>query len=62
MLDVRRIRQNPQELKDMLLSRNKDASVVDDFLQKDEQRRALMAAAEEKKALRNQTSKEIGMA
>ena len=46
----------------MLLSRNKDASVVDDFLQKDEQRRALMAAAEEKKALRNQTSKEIGMA
>ena len=62
MLDVRRIRQNPQELKDMLLSRNKDASVVDDFLQKDEQRRALMAAAEEKKALRNQTSKEIGLA
>ncbi len=62
MLDVRRIRQNPQELRDMLISRNKDASVVDDFLQKDEQRRALMAQAEEKKALRNQTSKEIGLA
>jgi seryl-tRNA synthetase len=62
MLDVRRIRQNPQELRDMLISRNKDASVVDDFLQKDEQRRALMAQVEEKKALRNQTSKEIGLA
>ena len=62
MLDVRRIRQNPQELRDMLASRNKDASVVEDFLQKDEQRRALMAQVEEKKALRNQTSKEIGLA
>ncbi len=62
MLDVRRIRQNPQELRDMLASRNKDASVVEDFLQKDEQRRALMSQVEEKKALRNQTSKEIGLA
>ena len=62
MLDVRRIRQNPDELRAMLKSRNKDASVVDDFLAKDEQRRALMAQAEEKKALRNQTSKEIGLA
>ena len=62
MLDVRRIRQNPQELKDMLVSRNKDAGIVDDFLGKDEQRRALMVQVEEKKALRNQTSKQIGVA
>ena len=62
MLDVRRIRQNPQELKDMLVSRNKDAAVVDEFLARDEQRRALMASVEEKKALRNQTSKQIGLA
>ena len=62
MLDIKRIRQNPQELKDALISRNKDASVVDDFLAKDEQRRALMAEVEEKKAVRNQTSKKIGLA
>ena len=62
MLDVRRIRQNPDELKQMLTNRNKDASIVDDFLAKDEQRRKLMADVEEKKALRNQTSKQIGMA
>ena len=62
MLDVRRIRQNPQELRDMLKSRNKDASIVDDFVNKDEQRRKLMADVEEKKALRNQTSKQIGAA
>lgn len=62
MLDVRRIRQNPQELRDMLASRNKDAAIVDDFLNWDEQRRKLMADVEEKKALRNQTSKQIGMA
>ena len=62
MLDVRRIRQNPQELKDMLTRRNKDAGIVDDFLMKDEQRRKLMAEVEEKKALRNNTSKQIGAA
>ena len=39
MLDVRRIRQNPQELRDMLQNRNKDAAIVDDFLARDEQRR-----------------------
>jgi len=62
MLDVRRIRQNPQELKDMLTNRNKDAAIVDDFLARDEQRRARMTQVEEKKALRNQTSKQIGIA
>ena len=62
MLDVRRIRQNPQELKDMLARRNKDAGIVDEFLSQDEKRRALMAEVEEKKALRNQTSKQIGAA
>jgi len=62
MLDVRRIRQNPQELKDMLTHRNKDAGIVDEFLREDEKRRTLMAEVEEKKALRNQTSKQIGSA
>ena len=61
MLDMKRIRQNPDELKEMLAHRNMDPAVVDDFLAKDEQRRALMAQVEEKKALRNQTSKQIGL-
>ncbi|MDD3334516.1 MAG: hypothetical protein PHI98_03255, partial [Eubacteriales bacterium] len=34
MLDIRRIRQNPQELIDALKARNKDIS-LDDFLAKD---------------------------
>ena len=61
MLDIRRIRQNPQELIDALKARNKDIS-LDEFLAQDEQRRKLMTEVEEKKALRNATSKEIGLA
>ena len=61
MLDIKRIRQNPQELIDALKARNKDIS-LDEFLAQDEQRRKLMTEVEEKKALRNATSKEIGMA
>ncbi|MBE5778880.1 MAG: serine--tRNA ligase [Clostridiales bacterium] len=61
MLDIKRIRQNPQELIDALKARNKDIS-LDDFLAKDEERRTLLSAVEEKKALRNSTSKKIGEA
>lgn len=61
MLDIRRIRQNPQELMDALKARNKDIS-LEAFLAQDEQRRKLMAEVEEKKALRNATSKRIGEA
>ncbi|MDD3336260.1 MAG: serine--tRNA ligase [Eubacteriales bacterium] len=46
---------------DALKARNKDIS-LDDFLAKDEERRKLMAEVEEKKALRNATSKQIGEA
>ncbi len=61
MLDIRRIRQNPQELKDALKARNKDIS-VDALLELDERRRALMAEVEDQKAVRNQESKKIGLA
>lgn len=61
MLDIKRIRQNPQELIDALKARNKDIS-LDDFLREDEERRKLMVQVEEKKALRNATSKQIGEA
>ncbi len=60
MLDIKRIRQNPQELVDALKARNKDIDITP-FLQKDEQRRKLLAQSEEKKALRNQTSKQIAV-
>ena len=56
MLDIKRIRQNPQELRDALKARNKDIS-IDEFLAQDEKRRTLMAQVEEKKALRNAESK-----
>lgn len=61
MLDIKRIRQNPQELIDALKARNKDIS-LDEFLAQDEERRTLLASVEEKKALRNSTSKKIGEA
>lgn len=61
MLDIKRIRQNPQELRDALKARNKDIS-IDEFLAQDEKRRELLAQVEEKKAKRNAVSKEIGAA
>lgn len=61
MLDIKRIRQNPQELRDALKARNKDIS-IDEFLSQDERRRKLLLEVEEKKALRNAESKKIGQA
>ena len=61
MLDIRMIRTNPDILVNALNARNKDIS-VQPFLADDAQRRVLMAQVEEKKALRNQTSKQIGLA
>ena len=58
MLDIKRIRQNPDELRQALKARNKDIS-LDEFLSQDERRRALMAQVEEKKNIRNTASKEI---
>ena len=61
MLDIRLIRNNPDSVRGAIKSRNKDIS-IDPFLQNDEKRRILMGQVEEKKALRNQTSKQIGLA
>ncbi|MBQ2699668.1 MAG: serine--tRNA ligase, partial [Clostridia bacterium] len=58
MLDLRRIRQNPQELIDALKKRGKDIS-LDSFLAADEKRRALMTESEGLKNRRNAASKEI---
>ena len=58
MLDLRRIRQNPQELVEALKKRGKDVS-LDDFLKKDGQRRDLMNEADNLKNRRNEESKKI---
>lgn len=61
MLDIKRIRQNPQELHNALQQRGMDMP-IDHLLQLDELRRKLLVQAEEKKAQRNASSKAIGAA
>lgn len=61
MLDIKRIRQNPEAVRASLASRGKDFS-LDTLLAQDEQRRKLLNQVEEKKALRNAESKKIGLA
>ena len=58
MLDIRRIRQNPQELIDALKNRNSAVDLTE-FLQKEEQRRRLLTETETLKARRNDESKRI---
>ncbi|MFH1880574.1 MAG: serine--tRNA ligase [Bacillota bacterium] len=62
MLDLQRIRDNPEELKRMLASRSMETDEVDGLLKKDALRRRLTADSEEKKALRNQMSRQVGTA
>ena len=58
MLDIRRIRQNPQELLDALQKRNSKIDLTE-FLQKEEERRMLLSQVETLKARRNDESKRI---
>ncbi|MCQ2454476.1 MAG: serine--tRNA ligase [Clostridia bacterium] len=58
MLDIRRIRSNPQELIDALQKRNSTVDLTE-FLQKEEQRRQLLNETESLKARRNEESKRI---
>lgn len=59
MLDMERIRTNPDELKRMLASRFLPADEVDVLLQQDALQRKLMADSKAKKALRNQMSRKV---
>ena len=56
MLDARRIRQNPEQVKQALNHRNADPSVVDALLGLDEKRRALLQAIQARQATRNRLS------
>lgn len=58
MLDIKRIRQNPQAVVEALKKRN-GTYPIQEVLDLDEQRRSILSTVEEKKAERNRVSKEI---
>ncbi|HPE67727.1 MAG TPA: serine--tRNA ligase [Thermotogota bacterium] len=59
MLDIKQIRQDPGAVKEALRNKNEDPAQVDAILELDEQRRELIRTSDERKALRNNLSKEI---
>ncbi len=61
MLDINYIRQNPDEVKEMLRRRqqSEDAPKVDRLLERDAERKAMVQRTDDLKALRNRVSKEI---
>jgi len=61
MLDIKRVRDNFAEIKEMLLTRNEDLGNLDDFEALDTKRRELIAKAEELKAERNKVSEQISV-
>ncbi len=61
MLDIKKIRQNPQEIADALKRRDFMFDAAE-LLSRDEQRRQLLAQVEEKKAARNAAGKKMGAA
>ena len=60
MLDIRRIKENPEEVKRLLRAREIDCdAAVDRILELDKERRELIASTENKKAEQNKVSKQI---
>lgn len=62
MLNIRRIREQPEVVKAGLASRGEDVTVVDQLVAWDGRRRSLLQESEALKAERNRTSKTIGAA
>ena len=60
MLDINLFREKPEIVRKALRDRQMDASVVDQALELDQQRRSLLTQVETMKAERNAVSKEIG--
>ncbi|HZB07456.1 MAG TPA: serine--tRNA ligase [Thermoleophilaceae bacterium] len=60
MLDLRQIRDDPQPARDSLARRGVDPAILDEALELDERRRALLPELEELRARKNQASKRIG--
>ncbi len=61
MLDIKRIRETPDEVREGLKRRWMDAGLVDDVLALDARRRALVTEVDALKAKRNEVSKSIGV-
>jgi len=61
MLDINYLRQNPDEVKEMLRRRqmSEDAPKVDRILERDTERKTMVQHADDLKALRNRVSKDI---
>ena len=59
MLDIKRIRQNPQALESAMRARGNNGAVVSGLLELDRRRRAMMQEAEALKARRNEVSAQI---
>ena len=60
MLDIKRIKENPEEVKTLLRAKEVDCDAqVDRILELDKQRRELIASTEAKKAEQNKVSKDI---
>ena len=62
MLDIKLIREQPQMVKEALLKRQMETSIIDQILEVDTQRRKLLIEVETLKAERNSVSKEISQA
>ena len=60
MLDLNLIREKPDLIRTALKNRQMDSSSIEEILQHDEKRRALLTEVEQLKAERNTVSKEIG--
>ncbi len=61
MLDIKLIRENPESVKNKLILRNEDTSVIDKILDADRQRLDLISGSETLKELRNSVSDEIAV-
>ncbi|PKM87728.1 MAG: serine--tRNA ligase, partial [Firmicutes bacterium HGW-Firmicutes-10] len=61
MLDIKLIRENPEEIIRRLQTRGADFSVIREIVKWDEERRLLLTEVEAKKNFRNETSKKIGL-
>ena len=60
MLDIKRIRECPDAVRQGLTSRGADSDVIDQVLELDRERRELLTEVETKKSERNRVSKDIG--
>lgn len=61
MLDIKRVRENYEEVKRVLLTRNEDLGNFDEFEDLDKRRRELIAKTEVLKAERNKVSEQISV-